>query len=172
MIVEKILAIAAMLFSLVAVTMKKSWQIFALSAIANLLTCSSFFVLGGADSGMAISLVGGLQCIVATTYAFRDKVFPFQMKIVFFVLYSVFGISNIKEVYDVLPFIASMLCMTAIFQKHPQRIRLLNSLNAATWIAYNYVVGSTALYSQLIFLIMNVVTMFTYRNKNVNTSVS
>lgn len=172
MIVEKILAIAAMLFALAAVAMKKSWQIFVLSAIANLLTCSSFFVLGGAVSGMAISLVGGLQCIVAAIYAFRDKSFPLSMKFVFFVLYSVCGISNIKEVYDMLPFIASMLCMTAIFQKHPQRIRLFNSLNAATWVAYNYIVGSTALYSQVIFLMMNIITMFTYRNKTIDTSAS
>ena len=170
MMLEKIFAIAAMLFALVAVAMKKSWQIFALSAVANLLTCSSFFVLGGAVSGMAISLVGGVQCIVATIYASKGKSFPIYMKIVFFVLYAVFGISNIKAMYDILPFIASMLCMTAIFQKHPQRIRLLNSLNAATWIVYNYIVGSTALYSQIIFFLMNIITMFTYRNKTANAS--
>ncbi len=170
MLVEKILVIAAMVFALAAVAMKKSWQIFLLSAIANLLTCSSFFVLGGAVSGMAISLVGGLQCVVAAVYAFRDKNFPLFMKIIFFGLYFVFGISNIKEGYDVLPFIASMLCMMAIFQKHPQRIRLLNSFNAATWIVYNYIVGSTALYSQLLFFTMNIVTLFTYKKKKINTA--
>ena len=166
MIVEKILVIAAMLFSLAAVAMKKSQQIFILSAIANLLTCSSFFVLGGAFSGMIISLVGGLQCIVAAIYAGKDKAFPLKWKIIFFVLYSACGISNIKAMYDFLPFMASMLCMLAIFQKHPQKIRLLNSMNSATWIVYNYIVGSTALYSQILFLMMNIVTMFLYRNKN------
>lgn len=170
MLVEKIFVIVAMVFALAAVAMKKSWQIFALSAISNLLTCSSFFVLGGAISGMAISFVGGLQCIVATVYAFRDKKFPLYMKIVFFALYFVFGISNIKAIYDILPFIASMLCMMAIFQKHPQNIRLLNSFNAATWIVYNYIVGSTALYPQLLFFTMNIVTMVTYKNKNNNPS--
>ncbi len=165
MIVEKIFVIAAMVFALAAVAMKKSWQIFALSAIANLLTCSSFFVLGGAVSGMVISLVAGLQCVVATIYATKEKAFPFLWKVVFFVLYTVCGISNIKAVYDALPFVASMLCMCALFQKHPQNVRFLNSMNSVTWIIYNAIVGSTALYTQILFLMMNIVTMITYRKK-------
>ena len=165
MLVEKIFVIVAMVFALTAVAMKKSWQMFLLSAISNLLTCSSFLVLGGAMSGMAISLVAGLQCVVATIYATKDKVFPLGWKIAFFVIYTVCGISNIKAVYDVLPFVASMLCMWSLFQKHPQNVRFLNSMNSITWIIYNAIVGSTAFYTQILFLMMNVVTMITYRKK-------
>ena len=162
MMVERVFVIAATAFALLSVTMKKSWQIFVVSAIANLLMCLSYLVLGGAMSGMFISLVGALQCIVAAVYALKDEAFNFKLKIVFFVLYTAFGISNIRAVYDLLPFVASMLCMTALFQKKKKKIRLFNIMNSITWIIYNFIVGSTALYTQILFLIMNTVTMITY----------
>ena len=165
MMLEKIFAISAMLFSLTAVAMKKNWHIFALSAIANLLTCCSFFVLGGAVNGMIISLVGGIQCITATVYAIKDKSFSLKVKICFFVLYTTCGIMNIKAVYDILPLIASMLCMMALFQKNTQRVRLFNVFNSLTWIAYDSIVGSTAVYSQLLFCVMNLTMMIKYRKQ-------
>ena len=166
--VEKIFVIAATLFSLVAVTMKKNWQIFALSAIANLLTGVSFLVLGNAKSGMSITVIAGVQGAIASFYAIKNKEFSIAEKLIFLVFYVIFGALNIKNIYDVLPFGAAMLCMMTLLQKNEQKIRMLNIINSITWIVYDFIVGSTAFYSQLLFLFMNVASIVAYKSTEVD----
>lgn len=113
MIAEKIFVAVSMIFSLVAVTMKKSWQIFVLSAIANLLVGVSFLILGNAASGMSIAMVAFVQGTIASVYAIKNREFSILEKVLFFILYAFFGALNIEKVYDALPLIAAMLCMAA-----------------------------------------------------------
>ena len=78
------------------------------------------------------------------------------------------GALNIEKIYDILPLIAAMLCMTTLLQKNEQKIRMFNIVNSMTWIIYDFIVGSTAVYSQLLFLFMNFVSLIAYKYKGVN----
>lgn len=170
MIVEKIFVIVATIFALVAVTMKKSWQIFALCSIANLLTGISFLVLGNAESGMSIAIIAGVQAAIASLYAIKNKDFSIREKIIFLVAYLICGVSNIKNIYDILPFIAAMLCMVTLLQKNEQKIRIFNITNSIVWIIYDFIVGSTAFYTQLLFLSINAASLIAYKFKGVNVN--
>lgn len=164
MMLEKILVITATVLSLAAVIMKKSWHMFALSALANYMMAASFLVLGGAKSGMGVAVVAGIQATLACFYAIKEREFQTSEKIIFLILYIVCSVLNIKNVYDILPLIASIFCMTAIFQKNTQKVRIFNIWNSVTWIGYDFLVGSTAVYSQLLFLSMNIISIRKYRH--------
>lgn len=164
MMVEKILVTVATVLSLSASAMKNSVRIFALSAAANLLMGIGYLVLG-AESGTAMAFVAALQGIVATVYSVGGKTFPKKLKPLFFVLYSVCGAMNFNEMYDLIPFAAAMLAMVSGFQKAPQRIRLFCIANSIVWILYDVIVGAAALYSHMLYLAINVISMVWYSER-------
>jgi len=124
----------------------------------------------GFESGMSITIVAGVQAAIASLYAIKNKDFSIPEKIIFLIAYIVCGVSNIKNIYDILPFIAAMLCMVTLLQKNEQKIRIFNITNSIVWIIYDFIVGSTAFYTQLLFLSINAASLIAYKFKGVNVN--
>ncbi len=152
--------------SILAVQMKKKWQILAVSFAANALNILLYYLINGRLSSMvAVSVTACLQCAVNIPLAYRGKLASAAQKTVFAVLYFAVGVMQYETLLDVLPIAGSMLFMAGSFQKTEQRMRLFSTANAAVFIAYNGILGSTAVIGQIFSLLSDLVALFRYREK-------
>ena len=74
-------------------------------------------------------------------------------------------VPRISGTVDLLPIVASVFNMLAVFQKDEQKTRYLVLCNASIFCAYYIIIGSTSLLAELLAVITTVIALVKYRNK-------
>ena len=80
---------------------KKKWQILLAAVGANLFVCLNLILLGEIGSGAYLAGVGVVQSLIAFFHLRSDKPISLAEKIVFLVVYVVFGIMGYNSGWGV-----------------------------------------------------------------------
>ena len=87
--------------------------------------------------------------------------------IVFLLLYVGMGFVGFNRALDLLPIVASVFNMLAVFQKDEQKTRILILFNASIFCLYYIIIGSTSLLAELLAVITTVIALVKYRKSKV-----
>lgn len=164
-IIAQILGIIVTLLCIFLTQLKRKWQILLVSFIANFLNIVMFFLLNGITSAVMVSVTATLQCAINGYLSYKNKESSVLQKIIFMFLYIISGALQFNVFLDILPIIASLLFMLAVFQKTEQKMRLFYAGNAVLWIVYDAIIGTTAVFAQIFSLISICIALFRYRKR-------
>ena len=162
-IIAQIIGIVVTALCIVSYQLERKWQMLFISFVANFLNVIMFFLLNGVTSAVMVSLTATAQCAVNSFFAYKGKEPTLVQKIIFTVLYVVSGALQYKVLLDILPILASLLFMISVFQKTEQKLRVFCAANAAVWIVYDCIVGTTAVFGQIFSLVSISVALIRYR---------
>lgn len=161
----QILGLIVTFFAVAAMQLKKKRQILAFCFIANALNILMYFIIDGFSSAMAVSIIAASQCAINCFLAFKNKDAGVLQKIIFTVLFLGSGLMQFKGWLDILPLAGALTFMLSVFQTKEQNMRIFSLLNCCCWLVYNCIIGSTALFAQLISLISISVALYRFRKK-------
>ena len=160
------LGIAIAVLCILALQMKKKWQIMLVSAIANVLVSVNYLAFVGFSNAFFVSVVAAVQTTVGLFKSLKGKETSKAEKIIYLVLYMFFGVLGVKTIADWLIVLAALLFCLAFFCKKEQGVRAFMVANAATNVVYTILVNSTTLYSQIFSLVSGVIALIRYRKKD------
>ena len=90
---------------------------------------------------------------------------PLTEKIIFLVLYIAGGLVGLTGPKEILPIIAAVFYMFAMFQKDPQKIRYILLGNMSSWVIYFIAPFSTSIFAQIAGIISSLIGILRYRKK-------
>ncbi|MBO5008566.1 MAG: YgjV family protein [Clostridia bacterium] len=144
---------------------KYKWQILVNSAVANLLVALNFFLLGEVGTGVIMNFVAILQIVVSLIHLYKQTSVTHTEKVVFLIMYAACGALGFKKLVDILPVIGAILLSISVFIRDEQRTRIYMLSNAAVWIIYDIIIGSSTVFAQFATVIMTCTAMYKYRSK-------
>lgn len=159
------LGVIVAVLCILAAQLKHKWQMLLVSMTANLLNGLSFFFLGGTLSAAVLCWMAVVQTSLFAYKAYVGKDITVWEKLIFLTIVIAVGIIDIKQVWDVLPCIGGVLFVIGTLCKKEQHMRAVNVANNIAWIIYDVIVGSTAIITQVLSLISNIVALYRYRSK-------
>jgi hypothetical protein len=121
------------------------------------------FIKNEFNSGVIICLIAIVQIIVSHIHDKKGTEVSLVEKIIFFVLYIVGGLVGLTGPKEILPIIAAIFYMLAMFQKNPQRIRYILLGNMSAWVIYFISPFSTSIFAQIAGIISSVIGILRYR---------
>lgn len=151
---------------IVGTQMKHKWQMLLFSTAANLLNGISFFFLGGALPAALLCWVAVFQTLLFSYQAYRNIPINIVEKLIFLAIYLAVGIWKIETYIDILPCMGSVLFVLGTFCKKEQHMRCVYVVSNSVWIAYDIVIMSTAIISQVLSLSSNLIAIYRYRNRS------
>ena len=163
--VAQIIGIVVTILCIFLTQLKRKWQILLVSFVANFLNIVMFFLFNGITSAVMVSVTATLQCAINGYLSYKNKESSTVQKIIFTILYVISGALQFNVFIDILPIIASILFMVAVFQKTEQRMRIFYAGNAVIWIIYDIIIGTTAVFAQIFSLVSICIALFRYRKK-------
>lgn len=129
----------SVLTAVVAVLMmqfkKMSW-ILAGQILANLLTASTYFLLGG-FSGAGMCLLAILQSVVMFCYAKKEKKPHLPVVIGFILLYVACSVYYYASPVDICSALAAVCFALSVVQTKPAASRFWYALNPLCWLIYD-----------------------------------
>jgi len=154
---------------------KKKWQMLLVSVASNLFFILNLLLLGLHETGdlfanataMIVNVVSLVQVLIS--YWHIQKKIPVSTgeNIVFLLLYVGMGFVGFNRALDLLPIVASVFNMLAVFQKDEQKTRILILFNASIFCLYYIIIGSTSLLAELLAVITTVIALVKYRKSKV-----
>lgn len=147
--VAQILGVLITIGSVIGMQLKNKKHIILCSATINVLSALNILFLDQFGSGVLINLLAVLQVILSLYHDHKGTEPSKWEKIGFLVIYVACGIIGFRQGLDILPIIAVVFYMFAIFQKDEQKLRLFMLGNATAWAIYHGVIGSTAVAGQI-----------------------
>ena len=125
--------------------------------LAYQVACNAFgmlsYVLLGSISGCGIYLVAAVQSAVLLVYRKRDREVPAWLTALFFAAYILASLTTFRDVKDIVPLIAALLCALALIQKKTSRYRVVILLNGVMWIVYDLFVGAYTMLASHVFTV-------------------
>ena len=106
-----------------------------------------------------------MQTIISFRHLKRKTAVTTTENIVFFALYVGLGSLGFRGWLDVLPIIAALFNMLAIFQPDEQKTRMLIFLNAGTYFSYYLLLGAASMFAELLAAVTAVIGMIRHRTK-------
>jgi len=154
---------------------KKKWQMLLVNVASNLFFILNLLLLGLHETGdlfanataMIVNVVSLVQVLIS--YWHIQKKIPVSTgeNIVFLLLYVGMGFVGFNRALDLLPIVASVFNMLAVFQKDEQKTRILILFNASIFCLYYIIIGSTSLLAELLAVITTVIALVKYRKSKV-----
>lgn len=175
--VGQALGIAATLLGISIPFRKKKSQMLICTAVTNFLVACNFLLIGRIGSAFVIDLVAVAQSFVSLHHVQKGIPISKVEHILFLLLYVGLGLSGIvsapgfvpelsaDNLLELLPVAASVLCVFSVFVRDEQKTRALSLGNAALWIIYDAIVGTTAVFSQIISFIAITAALIRYRKR-------
>ena len=120
---------------------------------------SSFFI------SAIICLIAIVQIIASYIHDKKGTVVPLLEKIIFLVLYIAGGLVGLTGPKEILPIIAAVFYMFAMFQKDPQKIRYILLGNMSSWVIYLLFPFNTSIFAQIAGIISSLIGIYRYRKK-------
>ena len=126
---------------------------------------SDIFIKGEFKSGAIICLIAIVQIIASYIHDKKGTVVPLLEKIIFLVLYIAGGLVGLTGPKEILPIIAAIFYMFAMFQKDPQKIRYILLGNMSSWVIYLLFPFNTSIFAQFAGIISSLIGIYRYRKK-------
>ena len=152
---------------------KRKWQMLLVNVASNLFFILNLLLLGYHETGdlfanataMIVNLVSLVQVLISYWHVKRDTPVTTPENIIFLLLYVGLGFVGFNRALDLLPIVASVFNMLAVFQKDEQKTRILVLCNASIFCAYYIIIGSTSLLAELMAVITTLIALIKYRRK-------
>ena len=145
--------------------LKEKEQMLWANAAGNALVIVNILLISGYGSAVMVCGVAVVQSIIAIWYNRRERAFGRAENILFLLLYIGCGSLGLKTALDVLPIVGAIFNMLATFQKDEQRMRWFLLVNAAVFVGYYWIIGSSALLSVLGSIIFTLMGLWKYRKR-------
>ena len=130
------ISVLTALTAVIGMQMKNMKGILLSQIIANFLTASTYFLLGG-FSGAGICLIAILQAIIMFLYDRKQKSPPLAVIILFIMLYIGCSVVYYKHFIDVFSATAAVCYAMSITQRNPKIARLWYVFNPLFWMIYD-----------------------------------
>lgn len=158
------LGILAIAMTILMFQLKNKTHMLFVNIISNAaVAINVLFIKNEFNSGVIICLIAIVQIIVSHIHDKKGTEVPVIEKIIFFVLYIGGGLVGLTGPKEILPIIAAVFYMIAMFQKNPQRIRYILLGNMASWVIYFISPFSTSIFAQIAGIISSLIGIFRYR---------
>ena len=152
---------------------KKKWQMLLVNVAGNLFFILNLLLLGLHETGnlfanstaMIVNLVSLVQVLISYWHVQKDTPVTTVENIIFLLLYVGMGFIGFHRALDLLPIIASVFNMLAVFQKDEQKTRILVLCNASIFCSYYIILGSTSLLAELMAVVTTLIALIKYRKK-------
>lgn len=160
------LGILAVVMTILLFQLKTKKQMLCANIISNLSSAGNvLFVDGEFNSAVIICLIAIVQIIVSHIHDIKGTEVPLFEKIIFLVLYIVGGLVGFTGPKEILPIIAAIFYMFAMFQKDPQKIRYILLGNMSPWVIYMLFPFKTTVFAQIAGIISSVIGILRYRKQ-------
>jgi len=151
---------------------KRKWQMLLINVGGNLFFILNLLLLGANEgnlfansTAMIVNLVSLVQVLLSYRHVQKETAVTNVENIVFLLLYVGMGFIGFQRALDLLPIVASVFNMSAVFQKDEQKTRYLVLFNASIFCTYYIIIGSTSLLAELMAVITTVIALIKYRKK-------
>ena len=161
------LGILAIAMTILMFQLKNKTHMLFVNIISNAAVARNvLFIKNEFNSGVIICLIAIVQIIVSHIHDKKGTEVPVIEKIIFFVFFFSGGLFGFTGPKEILPIIAAVFYMIAMFQKNPQRIRYILLGNMSAWVIYFISPFSTSIFAQIAGIISSVIGILRYRKKN------
>ena len=158
------LGILATVMTILMFQLKNKTQMLLVNIVSNAAVAANvLFIKGEFNSGVIICLIAIVQIIVSHIHDKKGTAVPLLEKIIFLVLYIAGGLVGLTGPKEILPIIAAIFYMFAMFQKDPQKIRYILLGNMSSWVIYFIAPFSTSIFAQIAGIISSVIGILRYR---------
>ena len=152
---------------------KRKWQMLLINIGGNLFFILNLLLLGLHETGnlfanataMLVNVVSLVQVLISYYHVKKDTPVTTVENILFLLLYVGMGFMGYNRILDLLPIVASVFNMLAVFQKDEQKTRVLVLFNASIFCIYYIILGSTSLLAELLAVITTLIGLIRYRKK-------
>lgn len=151
---------------------KKKWQMLLVNVASNLFFILNLLLLGANEGNLfvnstavIVNMVSLLQVLLSYWHVQKEKPVTKTENIIFLLLYVGLGFIGFNRALDLLPIIASVFNMLAVFQRDEQKTRYLVLCNASIFCAYYIIIGSTSLLAELMAVITTLIALIKYCKK-------
>lgn len=152
---------------------KRKWQMLLVNVAGNLFFVLNLLLLGLHETGdlfanataMIVNLVSLVQVLISYWHVKNGTPVTTPENIIFLLLYVGLGFVGFNRALDLLPIIASVFNMLAVFQRDEQKTRILVLCNASIFCAYYIILGSTSLLAELMAVVTTAIALIKYRKK-------
>lgn len=152
---------------------KRKWQMLLVNVAGNLFFILNLLLLGLHETGdlfanataMIVNLVSLVQVLISYWHVKNGTPVTTPENIIFLLLYVGLGFVGFNRALDLLPIIASVFNMLAVFQRDEQKTRILVLCNASIFCAYYIILGSTSLLAELMAVVTTAIALIKYRKK-------
>ena len=149
---------------------KKKWQMLMINIGGNLFFILNLLLLGlhtgdlfANATAMIVNVVSLVQVLISYWHVKKGTPVTTVENIIFLFLYVGMGFMGFNQALDLLPIVASVFNMLAVFQKDEQKTRILILFNASIFCLYYIIIGSTSLLAELLAVITTVIGLIKYR---------
>lgn len=165
-IIGQALGILATVMTILLFQLETKKQMLLVNIISNLaVAINVLFINNEFNSGVIICLVAIVQLLVSHIHDKKGTEVTLKEKIIFLVLYIAGGLVGFTGPKEILPIIAAIFYMVAMFQKNPQRIRYILLGNMSAWIIYFLFPFSTSIFAQIAGIISSVIGIYRYKKQ-------
>ena len=152
---------------------KKKWQMLLVNVGGNLFFILNLMLLGLHETGdlfanataMIVNTVSLVQVLLSYWHVQKKSPVTTAENIIFLLLYVGLGFVGFNRALDLLPIVASVFNMLAVFQPDEQKTRYLVLGNASIFCTYYIIIGSTSLLAELMAVVTTVIALVKYRKK-------
>lgn len=164
------LGILATVMTILMFQLKTKKQMLCANIVSNAAVAANvLFIEGEFNSGVIICLIAIVQLIASYIHDKKGAEVPLAEKIIFFVVYIAGGLFGFTGPKEILPIIAAIFYMLAMFQKNPQRIRYILLGNMSAWIIYFLIPFklplNTSIFAQIIGVGSSIIGIIRYRKQ-------
>ena len=151
--------------AIVSMQLKQKKHIMPLHIMMNVCGALNILLLDKFGTGVVINLVAVVQVLLSMWHD-RKNTEPSKKEIAaFFVIYMACGLISFHSWLDILPIIAVIFYLFAVFQKDEQRLRCFMLGNGVSWLIYHGVLGSTVVFAQIASIASALVGLYRYRKQ-------
>ena len=151
---------------------KKKWQMLVILEAGNLFFILNLLLLGAHEgnlflnaTAMIVNCVSFVQGLLSYIHVQKNTPVTTAENIIFLLLYVGLGFLGFNRALDILPIVASVFNMLAVFQKDEQKTRYLTLINASIFCTYFIIIGSSSLLAELMAIVSTVIGLIKYRKK-------
>lgn len=164
------LGILAIAMTILMFQLKNKTHMLFVNIISNAaVAINVLFIKNEFNSGVIICLIAIVQIIFSHIHDKKGTEVPLPEKIIFLVLYIGGGLVGLTGPKEILPIIAAIFYMLAMFQKDPQKIRYILLGNMASWVIYFISPFSTSIFAQIAGIISSLIGILRYRKTKTKT---
>ena len=160
------LGIIATILCFVMPLFSKKQQILIATGLVNVFFALNLLLINVIGTGLIMNCVAVAQTILSYRHLKKGTAVTNTENVIFFFLYVGLGALGFHGWPDLLPIVAAVFNMLAIFQPDEQKTRLLIFLNASTYFTYYLLLGAASMFAELLAAITAVIALIRHRRKN------